>query len=111
VIISHRGKTPRIAPSAYIAPNAVVCGDVTIGEDCRIMFGKQIIAEGGAIANADIEEAVCKRILIILVSPATIEQCRDPQVTPRSTVERMNATILLSDCWTIARTLPCSPSR
>jgi hypothetical protein len=31
VIISHQAKTPRIAASAYIAPNAVVCGDVTIG--------------------------------------------------------------------------------
>lgn len=50
MIISHQGKTPRIAASAYIAPNAVVCGDVTIGEDCRIMFGAQVIAEGGAIA-------------------------------------------------------------
>jgi carbonic anhydrase/acetyltransferase-like protein (isoleucine patch superfamily) len=49
VIISHEGKTPQIAASAYIAPNAVVCGDVTIGEDCRIMFGAQVIAEGGTI--------------------------------------------------------------
>lgn len=30
---------PRIATSAYIAPNAVVTGDVVIGEDCGIWHG------------------------------------------------------------------------
>jgi carbonic anhydrase/acetyltransferase-like protein (isoleucine patch superfamily) len=49
VIISHQGKTPRIAGSAYIAANAVICGEVVIGEHCRIMHGAQVIAEGGAI--------------------------------------------------------------
>jgi len=49
MIITHNGKTPVIHPSAYIAPNATVCGDVTIGPDCRIMFGACVIAEGGAI--------------------------------------------------------------
>jgi carbonic anhydrase/acetyltransferase-like protein (isoleucine patch superfamily) len=53
VIIAHLGKTPRIAASAYVAPNAVVCGDVTVGENCRIMFGAQVIAEGGSITIGD----------------------------------------------------------
>ena len=50
MLINHQGKTPHIASSAYVAPNAVICGDVTIGEHCRIMHGAQIIVEGGAIA-------------------------------------------------------------
>jgi len=50
MILTHLGKTPRIDASAYVAPNAVVCGDVTIGADCRILFGAQVIAEGGSIA-------------------------------------------------------------
>jgi carbonic anhydrase/acetyltransferase-like protein (isoleucine patch superfamily) len=49
MILSHVGKTPAIDPSAYVAPNALVCGDVRIGPDCRIMFGAQVIAEGGSI--------------------------------------------------------------
>jgi carbonic anhydrase/acetyltransferase-like protein (isoleucine patch superfamily) len=53
VIINHQNKTPHIASSAYVAPNAAICGDVTIGEHCRIMHGAQIIAEGGAIAIGD----------------------------------------------------------
>jgi len=49
MIVTHLGQSPRIDPSAYVAPNAVVCGDVSIGPDCRILFGAQIIAEGGSI--------------------------------------------------------------
>jgi len=49
MIITHLGRSPRIDPTAYVAPNAVVCGDVSIGPDCRILFGAQIIAEGGSI--------------------------------------------------------------
>jgi carbonic anhydrase/acetyltransferase-like protein (isoleucine patch superfamily) len=32
-----------------VAPNAVVCGDVTVGAGCRILFGAQVIAESGSI--------------------------------------------------------------
>ena len=49
MILTHLGRSPRIDPTAYVAPNAVVCGDVSIGADCRILFGAQIIAEGGSI--------------------------------------------------------------
>jgi carbonic anhydrase/acetyltransferase-like protein (isoleucine patch superfamily) len=49
MIVTHLGRSPRIDPTAYVAPNAVVCGDVSIGPDCRILFGAQIIAEGGSI--------------------------------------------------------------
>src|SRR5215475_2241678 len=49
MIITHLGKTPRIDPQAYVAPNAAICGDVTIGAGCRILFGAQVIAEGGSI--------------------------------------------------------------
>jgi carbonic anhydrase/acetyltransferase-like protein (isoleucine patch superfamily) len=53
VIMTHLGKAPQIHPAAYVAPNAMVCGDVTIGAGCRIMFGAQVIAEGGSIAVGD----------------------------------------------------------
>ena len=46
MIITHLEKTPRIHPSAYIAPNATVCGDVVVGAGSRIMFGACVIAEG-----------------------------------------------------------------
>jgi carbonic anhydrase/acetyltransferase-like protein (isoleucine patch superfamily) len=50
VLITHQGKSPRVHPTAYVAPNAAVCGDVVIGAGSRILFGAQVIAEGGSIA-------------------------------------------------------------
>jgi carbonic anhydrase/acetyltransferase-like protein (isoleucine patch superfamily) len=50
MLIKHNGVSPQIDPTAWVAPNAVVCGNVTIGPGCRIMYGAQIIAEGGAIS-------------------------------------------------------------
>jgi carbonic anhydrase/acetyltransferase-like protein (isoleucine patch superfamily) len=49
MLLTHAGKSPRIDPTAWVAPNAVLCGDVSIGPGCRILFGAQLIAEGGAI--------------------------------------------------------------
>jgi gamma-carbonic anhydrase len=49
VLIEHDGKRPTIHESAYVAPTAVVCGDVTIGPESRILFGAVLTAEGGAI--------------------------------------------------------------
>lgn len=53
MIIKHQNKTPNIHPSAYIAPNAVACGDVTIGKNTRVMFGAQLIAENSSIVIGD----------------------------------------------------------
>ena len=49
MIVEHQGKSPKIHPSAYIAPNAVVSGDVTIGPDSRILFGAVVTSEGAPI--------------------------------------------------------------
>jgi carbonic anhydrase/acetyltransferase-like protein (isoleucine patch superfamily) len=46
MILSHDNKNPRIDPTAYVAPTAVVCGDVRIAAGCRIMFGACVVAEG-----------------------------------------------------------------
>lgn len=49
MLLEHRGKAPRIQPSAYIAPTATICGDVSIGENSRVLFGAIIVAEGGPV--------------------------------------------------------------
>ena len=49
MILEHRGERPAIDPSARIAPTAVVCGDVTIGENSSIGFGAVLTAESGPI--------------------------------------------------------------
>jgi len=49
VLIEHQNTRPRVHESAYVAPNAVVCGDVTIGENSRILFGAVLEAQGGPV--------------------------------------------------------------
>ncbi len=49
MIIEHLGKTPEIHETAYVAPNAVICGDVRIGPYSRVLFGACVIAEAGTI--------------------------------------------------------------
>jgi gamma-carbonic anhydrase len=39
VIIPYGGRTPRIHPSAFIAPTAVLIGDVEVGADASVWFG------------------------------------------------------------------------
>jgi carbonic anhydrase/acetyltransferase-like protein (isoleucine patch superfamily) len=46
-------KKPRIAPSAFVAPGAVIMGDVTLGDDCSVFFGAVLRAEYEAITVGD----------------------------------------------------------
>ena len=48
-IYSFEGNTPRIHPSAYIAPGATIIGDVTIAEDVNIWPGAVLRGDVGAI--------------------------------------------------------------
>ena len=49
MILEHRGVRPTIDPSAYVAPTAVVCGDVVIGAGARVLFGAVLTAEDGRV--------------------------------------------------------------
>jgi carbonic anhydrase/acetyltransferase-like protein (isoleucine patch superfamily) len=49
MLIEHRGASPTVDPSAYLAPNAAVCGDVHIGAGARILFGAVLTAEDGRV--------------------------------------------------------------
>jgi carbonic anhydrase/acetyltransferase-like protein (isoleucine patch superfamily) len=49
VLIEHRGRRPQVHESAYVAPTAVLCGDVRVGADARILFNAVVTAEDGAV--------------------------------------------------------------
>jgi carbonic anhydrase/acetyltransferase-like protein (isoleucine patch superfamily) len=49
MLVEHRGARPTIDPSAYVAPTAVLCGDVHVGPDARILFGAVVTAEDGKV--------------------------------------------------------------
>ena len=49
MLIELNGKRPLIDPSAYIAPTAVIIGDVVIGPEASVWFGAVIRGDSGAI--------------------------------------------------------------
>lgn len=49
MIVEHQGRTPTIADDVYVAPTAVVSGDVTIGPGSRILFGAVLTSEGAPV--------------------------------------------------------------
>jgi carbonic anhydrase/acetyltransferase-like protein (isoleucine patch superfamily) len=53
MILIHRGERPVIPESAYVAPSAVVCGAVTLGERARVLHGAVLTAEDGEIWIGD----------------------------------------------------------
>lgn len=46
-------KTPRISPTAFVAHNATVAGDVTLGEQVSVFFGAVLRAENNTITVGD----------------------------------------------------------
>ncbi len=72
IIRSYRGITPKIHPSAWIAENAVIIGDVEIGPETniwynvlirgdlnRIRIGEQCNIQDGAILHVESDEGPC----------------------------------------------------
>lgn len=49
IILPFRGKTPKIAADAFIAPGAVIIGDVEIGSQSSVWFGAVIRGDINAI--------------------------------------------------------------
>ncbi len=49
MMIEHRGRRPHIHESAYIAPTAVIIGDVRVGAGSRILHGAVVTAEDGFV--------------------------------------------------------------
>ena len=49
MIIPYQGKTPQIASEAFIAPTAVIVGDVEIGEEASVWFGAVLRGDYGKI--------------------------------------------------------------
>ncbi len=53
MILTYKGKTPRVAKSAFVAETAVIIGDVTIEDEANIWFG--------AVLRGDIAPIVIKK--------------------------------------------------
>ncbi|MER6133484.1 gamma carbonic anhydrase family protein [Streptomyces sp. NPDC001815] len=55
MLIEHRGQRPVVPASAYVAPSAVLCGAVVLGERARVLHGAVLTAEDGEVrTGADV---------------------------------------------------------
>ena len=88
MFIEFNGKSPRVAPSAFIAPTAVLIGDVEVGEEASIWFGTVIRGDNapiriGARANVQDNSVVhvsegCQTIIgegVTIGHAAVLEDC------------------------------------
>src|SRR3990172_4514203 len=67
-LFSFEGKRPTIHPSAFIAPTAVIVGDVTIEENASVWYN--------AVLRGDFNPIVVRR-------GANVQDCAVVHVTPR----------------------------
>ncbi|GLZ06563.1 gamma carbonic anhydrase family protein [Actinomadura sp. NBRC 104412] len=49
MLVEHRGRRPVVPDSAYVAPSAVLCGAVVLGEGARVLHGAVLTAEDGEV--------------------------------------------------------------
>ena len=71
-LFSFEGKSPRVHPSAFIAPTAVLIGDVTVEENASVWYN--------AVLRADFAPIVVRR-------GANVQDCAVVHVTPANAVE------------------------
>jgi len=49
MLIRHRDAEPRVDPTAWVAPNATLVGDVRVGPRARVLYGAVLDAEGSTV--------------------------------------------------------------
>lgn len=61
LVLPYRGKQPRLAEDVFLAPTAVVIGDVTVGPASSLWFGVVVRGDIGPIrigARVNLQEGV-----------------------------------------------------
>src|SRR2546428_8088951 len=90
-LFSFEGKSPRIHPSAFIAPTAVIVGDVTIEENASVWYN--------AVLRADFSPIVVPR-------GAHVQDCAVVHLTPASRPHLRARAAVGPPCTLHPRTLP-----
>ncbi|HVA33091.1 MAG TPA: gamma carbonic anhydrase family protein [Candidatus Baltobacteraceae bacterium] len=103
MIIEYRGKRPRVDPSAFVAPTAVLIGDVEVGPQASIWFGAVLRGDNGPIrvgARTSIQDNavvhVSERGATLIGDDVTVGHCavmEDCDIKPFALIGS-NATLL-----------------
>ncbi len=73
IIRNVRGFTPKIGQGTFLADNAVVVGDVTIGDECSIWFGAVLRGDVNTITLGNRVNVQDGSVLHTLYKKSTIE--------------------------------------
>jgi carbonic anhydrase/acetyltransferase-like protein (isoleucine patch superfamily) len=49
MLIEHEGRTPQVDPGAWVAPTAVLCGDVRVAAGARVLWNAVLVDDGGPV--------------------------------------------------------------
>jgi carbonic anhydrase/acetyltransferase-like protein (isoleucine patch superfamily) len=89
MLIRHRGKTPSIDPTAFVAPTATLVGDVRVGPRARIMYGTVLDAEGSYVEVGEacvISEHAVLRATAVAETPHPVVLADHVFVGPHATL-------------------------
>ena len=82
MFIEYKGKIPKVHNSAFVAPTAVLIGDVEVGEEASIWFGTIVRADNGPIrigARANVQDNsvihVSENCTTIIGDDVTVGHC------------------------------------
>ena len=103
MIIDFHGKSPDIAPDVFIAPTAVIIGDVTIGAGASVWFGAVLRGDHGHIeigAGSNVQDNCVVHVTaggltyignnVVIGHAAVMEDCRIED----GAIVGMNSTVL-----------------
>jgi len=49
MLFEHEGRSPLVDPDAWVAPTAVLCGDVHVAAGARVLWNAVLVDDGGAV--------------------------------------------------------------
>ncbi len=49
MLVEHEGRTPTVDPDAWVAPTAVLCGDVRVAAGARVLWNAVLVDDGGPV--------------------------------------------------------------
>ncbi|HEX2132071.1 MAG TPA: acyltransferase [Actinophytocola sp.] len=71
MLIRHRNAEPTVDPTAWVAPNATLVGDVHVGPRARVLYGAVLDAEGSSVRIG--ESAVVSEHAVLRATAVTDE--------------------------------------
>ena len=99
IIRKVRGFTPKIGESTFLADNAVVVGDVTIGEECSIWYGA--VLRGDVNRDKVVNISDVTELIDMLLNGSETNDEADCNLDTRVDISDVTALIdfLLSGIW------------